>query len=294
MELLDEFIRMKDIEYIALVEKEKSKAEKAMQHLLSDEKRMKAQEIIEKILSNEEKGKQSNERAVLVLFIWPFYESLILFRNEELIIRLKEFQFTDAVLRWFVSIDEINQQFDLIIQKGIKIDKVFALNCIKDYLKGKFVNDTMYWVSGIYKDGKTPVNLLTKTAILVNDRKKNSARNPKTTSNPMDSYIGEAMNKFDQYAQSQNEFNIGFIELIKGKTEKLHLKILLENCFDYHGMKKPSKTKFLNAVYDLFRIVINDYNLPTTENEFKNISGFYNNKIERFKAIKLKKIIYKI
>ena len=215
MELLDEFIRMKDIEYTALVEKEKSKAEKAMQHLLSDEERMKAQKVVEETLLIEPENDEINRKATLALFISPLYESLMFFRNDELIAKLKEFQLTDAELRWFVSIEEINKQFDLITQKGIKIDKVFALTCIGSYLKSKFSNDISFWVSGIHMDGKTPVNFLAKSVILIHDRKKDSKTNPKTVNNPLDSLLSETMEEFDQFIQGQDKFNISFIKITK-------------------------------------------------------------------------------
>ena len=102
------------------------------------------------------------------------------------------------------------------------------------------------------------------------------------------------MEGFDQFIESQDKFNISFIDIAKGKTEKTYLKLLLEDCFDYKGIEKSSKAKFLNAVYDLFRLIVNDYNFPATVKEFKNVPGLYNKKFARFRALKLKKFIYKI
>src|ERR1700753_2144687 len=58
-----------------------------------------------------------NPKAEIAIYLRSLYKNLMFFKSDELLKKLKQFNLRELELRWFTSIDEINQQFDLIIEK---------------------------------------------------------------------------------------------------------------------------------------------------------------------------------
>src|SRR5438105_3240448 len=74
-----------------------------------------------------EELKHNQHRVKLGLYLKSVHEHLMFYSDDELMLKLKEFNLTNSELRWFVSLKEIEQQFYSIEEKGIIIDKYSVL-----------------------------------------------------------------------------------------------------------------------------------------------------------------------
>lgn len=234
----------------------------------------------------------------LLVVIIQYFNDAVFFHDDETIKKLKEFKFKPLVLRWFVSVSDIHEQYEIIFKSGIKIYASAAFNIIKSYLKTKLSQELLR----SQKDLNTShdhirMTQLTKDLILLKGRKKYSGSKPAHYKGIYDYLLNYQLNQFVNLPMAignqTEKFDINtFIQISKGKTETLLLKLLLEECFVY-DKKKISKTKFLSIVYDLFGLIIQDrvFIDEATYNEIKEGESTYKS-FQSYKAKTMKAIIY--
>ncbi len=91
-------------------------------------------------------------------------------------------------------------------------------------------------------------------------------------------------------AEYPDKFSYKFFEeLSKAKTESAYLKMIIEVGFEY-DQETMSQNKFLSIIYDLFRIIMQDYCMETYE-EFFDKADIVERNYEVYKAKKLRKLI---
>ena len=218
------------------------------------------------------------------------HDYLLFSNNEEVTKKLKFLCLPNTLIRWFISLEEIIEQFDIINKKGVEIDKLDVLITITTHLKLKFRNDLLLWDKQYYIRDGVYVNNATKSLKAIIKRKKdNGGKDPKTFKNEEDYLLNKEITK-NIVTTNGGLTNDIIIDFSKGRTDRYLLQFMLENAFSY-DTEKFVKTKFLAIVYNIFRIVMQDRNLEDYDKEVQVIAEKDNYITE--KANTLIKIFYK-
>ena len=227
-------------------------------------------------------------KAKIALILLPFYPRLMFFRNDDLLVKLTELNLRKLETRWFVSLDAINEQFDIIESRGILVDRLKALSFIRQHLQVKFSVQMLFFGTEIVFRDEVSMNPLAKYSFELKRRREYADGNPKTCQGLFDLLMNDLIDT--SITQNENKFTIEhFIEITKAKTEKSTLKNLVDKCFD-HETNGLSKTQFLSTIYDLFRIILQNYFFEN-ETEFYDKKGYSGKSFSSFKAHKLRKIL---
>lgn len=232
--------------------------------------------------------------------IREYYSKALFFHDEETLDKIKQLhlvtnasKFNDKT-RWFVSLEEIHQQYQIIREHDIKVDSLQAYNIIKVHLASKFLREILMEYLPTTRD-EIRMSQITKGLINLKSRRKYAASNPKSNNNPHEILINFAINEFAKLHDDKSGMDIKFdmdtfINLSKGKTESLCLRILVEECLSYNE-NKLSKTKFLGIIFDLMKLIMPDRNFMD-EKTFDFTPDLSYKSYTSFKAQVLKKILY--
>ena len=278
MELPDEYLKSSDIAYPQILQIEKDAAEEIRYRFLA---------------INAEEWNKEYPKAIVAGDLKMFHKALMFFKGDNLLLRLSEFNLVEEQLRWFVSLGEIDDLFNLIKSKGIKIDRSFALLFIRIHLDFNFSNELLFWATGEVIDDEVRMNILAKTLIDIKERRHyNQGGDPKRSKDWLDSFLNDLLKECIEFNNSNEcDIKMDLIDATKGKTEKIYLKAMMEYCFDY-DKKQYSENEFLGIVYDLFRIILIGYGLPKDDDDFLyNVKGIYQGNFNIYKAKKLKGIL---
>lgn len=179
------------------------------------------------------------------------HENLMFFEDKHLLDFFNKLGVKKDVLRWFVTLDEIQEQFRIIESRGIQVYKAFVLQNIRCYFDGKFSIELLYLFTEPAIHDEVTMTNLTKTLIDIKRR----MGTPKKLKNEFEVSLYELINIGDKL---YDKFSIDrFIEITKGKEQKIFIKDILEKGFEYNK-KLINETEFYNAVYDLFKIIMKD------------------------------------
>ncbi|UAY53211.1 hypothetical protein [Ferruginibacter albus] len=242
----------------------------------------------EALLSDVVKFGSFQPKAEIAKYLRRYHKDLMFFKSDDIINKLKEFGLKETELRWFISIDDINKEFDLIIEKDILIDKPKALFYIQEHLMIKFGVQIILWAAKPIVRDKVSMNLLSKYMFDLQKRREYAKGDPKSFKNVFDILMNSILKEIPNNESA--EFTIKrFFELAKGKTEKGLLKKLINESFD-HETNGLTKGKLLSTVYDLFQIILQD-RFFENEDEFKEKKDYSINSYNKFKAHKMKKIL---
>ena len=236
-------------------------------------------------------------------YIFWLFQSLMFSRNDAVINKLREFGLTNRTLRWFMSLEELNQHLTIISNQGILIDSHFILFNTYGHLVHKFLVDFHFQENAFGKRDGVTVNRSTNYLMNLKSRRiRNGGRLPKSFKGEKDMILNDQINKVIDL--TEGSFNIKYaIDASRGKTEKLLLKPVLEEGFTY-DRTALSERKFLAIVYNLFRIIMLDKNMP----DYDKVNSGYKKAIKQNgktigykekdysvteKAVKMKQYFYK-
>ncbi len=289
-----EYYIINEMHYQAMLAAQRVNAETAKHKLLA----LEPQDLISK---TDIFGEEIKKEYLLVRIVNQYFDDAIFFQDSEVIKKLKLFHLKPAVLRWFISLKDIHIEYEFIRKNNIKIDALFAFTLIKLFLKAKLLNELLLNAVPATRDG-TKITQLTNELINLKSRRKYSGANPPNYKNDFYRKMNEAANEFmaiplDEFGMEQFDIHT-FLQISRGKTETIVLKLLLEQCFEYDP-STMSRTKLLSTVYGLFRLLLQD-RLLVTKNDFfdkkrgPDKKGLYESykRFETYQAKTLKSIIY--
>jgi hypothetical protein len=232
------------------------------------------------------KQKKSLERQLM--YLSKLYKKLMFIRNDHLIKKLKEFGIKKHELQWFISLEDIEAEFINISKQGIKVDKRLILKLIISHLVVKFNASLLRRRKFTITHDNVSMNIVSKHIHDLGNRVKDSngyVKNPKDIVELLLSYeFGELISEFP------DKLSYKWLEnMSKAKTESAFLKNIIEDGFEY-DQETMSQNKFLGGIYDLFRLIMQDYCMETSE-KFFDKADIVESKYEIYKAKKLKKLI---
>jgi hypothetical protein len=240
------------------------------------------------LLSDIENSKESLSKIDMAYNVRIVFWKLLFFKSDKLIKRFKKLGLRPVELRWFVSLDEIDQQFRLIERKGIKIDKPLALTIIRVYLYSKFLVQILSFATDDVTRDEVSKNMLTDYLFKIKKRRQYSGGDLLTYKDGLEVFLNDMINILT--VETRGEINIDvFLNISKGKLEKTYLKILIEECFEY-DKQKLNDTEFLCVVYGFFRIILQGYVLADAAYFKSDIYG-YRKSFDIYRSRRLKTIL---
>ena len=289
MSIPQEYYVIREMQYQEMLTEQKLIAETAKQILLS---------IEPKGLYNKtaESGEQIKPEYLLVRIVNEYFKEAVFFHDAKTLEKLQQLKLKPQVLRWFISLKDIHDQYESIRNNHIKIDVILAFTFIKTYLSSKLLKELLLNALPHTRDG-VEITQLTNELINLKSRRKYSGPNPAKSKKLFQHLLNNAVNEFiaipvDEFGMKKFEIKT-FIQFSRANTESIFLKLLLEECFEYDS-KTMSETKFLSIVYDLFRVILQDHALITESDFFygKNRSYQSYKSFKSYQAKKLRSIIY--
>lgn len=256
--------------------------------------KFKAFEVEKKFLNNSEEyhlDKFLNNKFILLSTIYP---SVMFCPTVEIISKLKaDYNLSDQVLDWFIQIEKIDAEFEKIKAKGIAINKMAFLQMLFFHMIIKFNHYLLLFFEYAGKEGNNGIESAINSSKGYLKRseyhkKKGSAKKSDFDKN-MDKYYGNVAKLFNGDGDGNQVIKNG-IEAIKGKTQYNIIKPMVEVCFQYEDQDQVSQINFLDAVYDLFRIVLQDTYLPN-EIEFNERFNHLPESYRRWRTQRLRRYI---
>lgn len=227
------------------------------------------------------KGKIKEDQIVDI--IW--WHRRLMFVNEPALNKKLELMgLGNTELKWFVSLEAILDELNNIDKKGIKFFYSPILDLIKTYLIFKFSNQMLMWGKVTATRDNVPMTKLSKLLHDIDYRRKagdGDLQSAKTFEKVLPNTLNEYMHS--------NNFPIDqFIKISKGRTEYIYLDPVVRECFNYKIIRL-SQTKYLSALYDLFKLIMQDHHFESYE-EFI-AQPLADNKFNTFRAKKIRKYI---
>ncbi len=250
---------------------------------------------IEKLKADYANKEWNNKTNYLIaVIVYRYVKEAIFFPDQEAINMIKALNYKYEVLRWFISLESLFEQYELIRKHNIQIDTLTAWTFLNSFLGSKIQYEIFKYHLTTTHDN-TQMTQLTKELILLRGRKKYSGSDPKRYKNLFEFLLNDKVKEF--ISIPIKEFNLGlnfdinaFIDLSKGKTESSFLRVLVDECFQYDE-KKLSKTKFLAIIFDFIKLLVPDRNFMD-EGAFIEAAHLTYKSYDSYKAHVLKKIIY--
>lgn len=205
--------------------------------------------------------------------IYETYDKLLLFSDAEIKNGFKKLKLKEFNTRWLVNIDDIEREFKLIEEKGIKINKLWALQNIDWYLNTKLQNQMLTEAAPAAHDNIIMSKL---SKILINLEKKiNYDGNNRPFKEPVEHVMNEIVSDgyfTELFAHVDKRDEISRLkDIFRGKTEHYLITQTIEDYFYYPT--QLTKTKFFCAIYDLMSLIL-ETNLidENTFTELKDVS----------------------
>lgn len=219
-----------------------------------------------------------------------FLSDLMLFPNDEIINKLREFKFSKNTLKWFVNLEEILNE----INRLTNIDGLFFLPntflfAITNHLKIKFTVNLIeeFELNTDYNNSET--NIVFKD--FVNRYKRREYNEIKNQSGKMDDFEIEMNNLLDniEIATENNKelANKILLQSIKGNTSYYCTMLDLFHC------KGISRDKIYLELFPLLNLILKDYKFLSYEEFYESEKNIYKSNYNRYKIARVKKIIQK-
>lgn len=185
--------------------------------------------------------------AELFVFLVDFSRQLKFSPDKDVISCFKILGLKKSELRWFIPIKEIIDEFKVIEQSGIKINKIAALYFIELHLDIKIAVEIYKRFTDVVTDDRVNMNSATKKYKQVLDRRKNGIK----LTTQFDE-IAEMLEKAAPEAPTKV-----FTKIFEGKTEYMELRLMFDNFF--FPNPNISNRKFRITIYELCRIIMKDF-----------------------------------
>ena len=234
------------------------------------------------------KSKEEEGNLSFVLKFEPFLRDLILFPDEEVYQKLREFKCSKHTLKWMVNIEEIHNELEILSEiKGLTIFPLGYLIAVKLYLELKF---WIYFIEdcGLFTEyNNMETNYLFE---LINNIYRKRDYNFKKSQTPK-------MNEFEKnFNLILDDFEKNISD--KGEAKKMMLKatrgegfVFLKelNSFACTGI---SKSKGYLELFPLLQLIVKDRVLYSHAEYDKN-NDKYDADYDRYQIARVKKILTK-
>jgi hypothetical protein len=267
-----------EMRYRELIGEQKKLAQAAKERLLSYKP--------SQLQSTATKNTITDYKLELGVKVISYFNDALFFHDDETLNKLKEFKLPSNVLRWFVNLSHLEEQFESIRRNDIGIDTFTGLRLITGYLNTKFKNELlMHFRTEIHDNVR--MSPLSKEIIKARQKRRYYGIEREPKKNTFDRILNSQINEGTRVIESLKSPK-NFSRFARGNTESILLRIFVEECFDYDE-KALTKTKFLSIIYDLLSLLILD-RVFITENQFLNSHKRTYQSYKNFDAYKAKKI----
>jgi hypothetical protein len=269
----------KDVEmYFAEIEKLKRKSISAKEILLNEE--------FDPFPNN---GSQ-DDKIDFVLQFMPFISDLTLFPDEEVLQKLKDYQFASHTLKWMVRIEEITYEINRLNKiEGLFFMPYAFLFAVESHLSTKllinFIED--FELSIDYNNEET--NIL---FVDFDKRIRRREYNKKMNQTPKMDAFEKQMNKIFDRLEGVTSADEGFSNKIlrqsaKGNTASFYS---LMDMFYCQGI---SKNKIYLELFPLLKLVMKDFELLSYDQFIHTKEEFYDADYTKYQIARVKKILQK-
>jgi hypothetical protein len=233
-----------------------------------------------------------NETANFINQFIPFLNHIIFFpKDNEVIAKLKKYEFSIGILKWMIDIEEIESE----IRRLEKVDGllIFPLlylsNCI-NFVSSQFQIEVFENFCDNINHNNFITNKLYADYINRNRRRNyNNSRETKTFKsdfeNTMNQYLDKLDNMSDVLGLDTNELNTYVAKSLKGNYEIMRDFIIFKN----FGI---SKRKAYCEHFELFKMVFKHRKLKSEHEFYETKNGIeYNNNYNLYKISKVRDIL---
>jgi hypothetical protein len=219
-----------------------------------------------------------------------FLSDLILFPNDEILIKLREFKFANNTLKWFVNLEEILNE----INRLTNIDGLFFLPnsflfAITIHLKIKFNVNLIedFELNADYNN--TDTNIIYKDfAKRYKRREYNENKNQTGKMDKFEIVMNDLLDNIEIATDNNIELaNKILLQSIKGNTSYYYTMLDLFYC---EGI---SRDKIYLEFFPLLKLILKDYELLSYEEFYESDKNNYKLNYNTYKIARVKKIIQK-
>lgn len=219
-----------------------------------------------------------------------FLSDLILFPNDEILIKLREFKFANNTLKWFVNLEEILNE----INRLTNIDGLFFLPnsflfAITNHLKIKFNVNLIedFELNADYNN--TDTNIIYKDfAKRYKRREYNENKNQTGKMDKFEIVMNDLLDNIEIATENNIEIaNKILLQSIKGNTSYYYTMLDLFCC---EGI---SRDKIYLEFFPLLKLIFKDYELLSYEEFYESDKNNYKLNYNTYKIARVKKIIQK-
>jgi hypothetical protein len=269
----------KDVEmYFAEIEKLKRKSISAREILLT--------ERFDLFPNN---GSQ-DDKINFVLQFMPFIRHLALFPDDEVIHKLKDYQFASHTLKWMVRIEEITVQINRLTEiEGLFFMPYAFLFAVEAHLSTKLLINFMEDFELSIRYNNEDTNIL---FVDFDKRIRRRDYNKKIQQTPKMDDFEKQMNKIFDRLETATSADKGFSNKIlrqsaKGNTASFYS---LMDMFYCQGI---SKNKVYLELFPLLKLIMKDIELLSYEEFINNKEQGYNADYIKYQIARVKKILQK-
>jgi hypothetical protein len=271
----------KDVEmYLAEIEKLKRKSISAKEKLLNEQ--------FDPFPNN---GSQ-DDKIDFVLQFMPFISDLTLFPDEEVIQKLKDYQFASHTLKWMVRIEEITYEINRLTEiEGLFFMPYAFLFAVQAHLSTKLLINLMedFELSKRYNNEDTNI-LFVDFDKRIRKREYNKELNQTPKMNSFDKQMNKIFDRLETVTSEDKGFSNKILrQSTKGNTSFFYSLIDMFYC------KGISKNKVYLELFPLLKLIMKEKNVELLSfDQFKNKKGDkYDADYTKYQIARVKKILQK-
>lgn len=218
-----------------------------------------------------------------IVQMYEFFQDFVFYPDKDVKQKLIEMGFKNLDFRFFVSREKVIEQFEKIEASGFTMLKFQVFDYMKIHLE---IQAGLAFLAAIRPPFKHNRRITFKHIVHAENfyrRMKDGRASRKNSEDEI--AIENQIDRFDNFVAPLIGVNVRLIDVYKGKTEKLLLTHILNECIFYNE-ERPSMAKLLYTTYDLFSLV-----MPLPHYHAKN-SEYYSGTEKTFKAKTLRKKFY--
>lgn len=233
-------------------------------------------------------GSQDDKAKFVRQFI-PLLLDLILFPDEEVIQKLRSYQFASPTLKWMVNLEEITFEINRLIKiEGLYFPSYAYLIIIETHLSLKFrINFTENFVSTTYNNQDTSF-LFVDFDKRIRRRDYNKKMNQIPKMDAFEKTMNEIFDDFEIITSEDADFSNKLLrQSAKGNTSYF---LSLINKFSVQGM---SRDKIYRELFPLLTLIIKDKELLSFDQFISTKDDKYDANYTNYQIRRVKKILQK-
>lgn len=231
-----------------------------------------------------------DDKIDFVLQFMPFIRDLTLFPDEEVLQKLKDYQFASHTLKWMVRIEEITYEINrLSAIEGLFFMPYAFLFAVEAHLSTKLLINFMEDFELSIRYNNEDTNIL---FVDFDKRIKRRDYNKKMQQTPKMDSFEKQMNKIFDRLETATSADKGFSNKIlrqsaKGNTASFYS---LMDMFYCQGI---SKNKIYLELFPLLKLVLKDVELLSYDQFISTKEEFYDSEYTKYQIARVKKILQK-